>query len=155
MNVISDFIGKFNARINLDQNLVVEKNDRYFLLNKNLKRLITKDFFYAGTYLGKTKDGTFFPSFNLLVMIAQTDAKKITVDNKTEWLFICGRDVFKEGIKSMTKPAGKDDYTLILNECGDCLGFGRILHSAGEKEDKNKVAVKNIADIGDFLRRER
>lgn len=155
MNVISDFIGKFNARISLDQNLVVEKNDRYFLLNKNLKRLITKDFFYAGTYLGKTKDGTFFPSFNLLVMIAQTDAKKITVDYKTEWLFICGRDVFKEGIKSMTKPSGKGDYTLILNECGDCLGFGRILHSAGEKEDKNKVAVKNIADIGDFLRRER
>lgn len=155
MNVISDFVGKFNARISLDQNLIVEKNDRYFLLNKNLKRLIAKDFFYAGTYLGKMKDGTFFPSFGLLAMIAQTDANKTTVDSKTEWLFICGRDVFKQGIKSMTRPARKGDYTLILNERGDCLGFGKILKSRGEKKGKTKVAVKNIADIGDFLRRER
>jgi ribosome biogenesis protein Nip4 len=45
------------------------------------------------------------------------------------------------------------DYTLVLNEHKECLGFGKIMHSLGE--GKSGVAVKNISDIGDFLRREK
>jgi ribosome biogenesis protein Nip4 len=154
MRQMGDFIGRFNVSMSLDQDLIVKKDDRYFLLDAKLKSLIKKDFFYAGTYLGKAENSTFFPSFNLLTMIAQTDANKITVDDKTEWLFICGRDILKRGITRMSKPGRKGDYTLILNENGDCLGFGRILRYM-DVEDENKIAVKNIADIGDFLRRER
>ena len=154
MMLISDFVGKFMASMSLDQDLIVRKSGRYFLLNRNLKQLITKDFFYAGLYLGKVKDKMFFPSFNLLAMIAQTDANKITVDSKTEWLFICGRDIFKQGIMSMSKSGRKGDHTLILNKHGECLGFGRILHDM-EGGRENKIVVRNIADIGDFLRREK
>jgi ribosome biogenesis protein Nip4 len=154
MKVISDFISKFGTRMTLNQNMIVGKNGKYFLLNKNLRLLITKDFFYAGTYLGKMKDGAFLPSLNLLAMIVHSDANKITVDNKTEWLFICGRDVFKKGIKNISRPARKGDYTLVLNERGDCLGFGVVRSTVG-KEDRSKVIVRNIADVGDFLRRER
>ena len=154
MSQIGDFIGRFNARMSLDQGLIVKKDDRYFLLDAKLKSLIKKDFLYAGTYLGKAENGTFFPSFNLLRMIAQTDANKTIVDDKSEWLFICGRDIFKRGITRMSKPGRKGDCTLILNEYGDCLGFGRILRHMNV-EDENNIAVKNIADIGDFLRRER
>jgi ribosome biogenesis protein Nip4 len=154
MSQISDFIGKFNTSISLDQDLIVKKDDKYFLLDPKLKSLIKKDFLYAGIYLGRTKNDAFFPSFNLLTMLAQTDPNRIVVDNKTEWLFICGRDIFKQGITRLSKPGRKGDYTLILTEHGDSLGFGRILHYVDTK-DKSKIAVKNIADIGDFLRRER
>jgi len=34
------------------------------------------------------------------------------------------------------------------------LGFGRILCSLEAEAKKTEVAVKNISDIGDFLRRE-
>jgi len=152
MKPMKDFIGQFSASISLDESLIVKKENRYFLLNEKLKKLVTKDFFYPGTYLGKIKNGKYFPSFNMLRMIAEKKANKVIVDKKTEWLFICGRDVFKQGIIKVMGSKRKGDYTLILNQHGECLGFGKILRSLDE--GKEGVAVKNISDIGDFLRRE-
>jgi ribosome biogenesis protein Nip4 len=153
MKVIKDFINRFDASISLDENLIVKKGNRYFLINEKLKNLITKDFFYAGTYLGKIKNGHFFSSFILLSMIAERKANKIIVDKKTEWLFICGRDIFKQGIMKIMGSKRKGNYTLILNQHSECLGFGKMLHNLDE--GKKGVAIKNISDVGDFLRREK
>jgi predicted RNA-binding protein (TIGR00451 family) len=122
-------------------------------LNENLKSLIAENFFYAGTYLGKVKNGKFFPSFSLLRMIAERKANKIIVNDKTAWLFICGRDIFRQGILKADGSNRKGDYALVLNQHRECLGFGKIVVSL--EEEKKGVAVKNISDIGDFLRRER
>jgi len=153
MKQIKDFVSRFQIRISLDKNLIMKRRDRYFLLNDSLKRLISKDFFYAGTCLGKTKRGKFFPSFNLLRIIAGKKANKVTVDKKTEWLFICSRDIFKQGITEEMGSKRKGDYTLILNQHGECLGFGRILCNLDKAKDG--VVIENISDIGDFLRREK
>jgi ribosome biogenesis protein Nip4 len=150
---IMDFANLLNGSISLDESQIVRKKNRYFLINENLKRLVSEDFFYAGTYLGKTKNGHFFPSFILLSMITKRKANKIIVDKKTEWLFICGRDIFKQGIMKIMGPRRKGDYTLILNQHSECLGFGRILHNLDEA--RKGVAIKNISDLGDFLRREK
>jgi ribosome biogenesis protein Nip4 len=109
-----------------------------------------KDFFYAGTYLGKTKNEKFFPGFELLRMMSEKKAHKVVVNKKTEWLFICGRDVFKRGIVNVIGPGKKGDHVLVLNCYGECLGFGRVISDL----DKEGVFIKNISDIGDFLRRE-
>jgi ribosome biogenesis protein Nip4 len=153
MKPLKDFVGQFGGSISLDESFIVKKEGRYFLLNMSLKKLITKDFFYAGIYLGKIKDGKFFPSFSLLRMIAERKANKIIVDKKTEWLFICGRDIFKQGIIKAMGSKRKGAYALILNQHGECIGFGKILHALDK--EKEGVAVKNISDIGDFLRREK
>jgi ribosome biogenesis protein Nip4 len=153
MNQIKDFASRFQTRISLNKNLIVKRRNRYFLLNDSLKRLISKDFFYAGTYLGKAKRRKFFPSFNLLRMIAGKKANKIIADKKTEWLFICGRDIFKQGITEVMGSKIKGDYTLILNKHGECLGFGKILCTLDKAKDG--VVIENISDIGDFLRREK
>ena len=155
MKPISDFISRFETSINLDEKLTVKKQNRFFLINKTLRFQILKDFFYVGAYLGKVKDGIFFPSFILLAMIAETKANKTMVDKKTAWLFICGRDVFKRGIMQMTGSKSKGDYTLVLNQNSECLGFGKILCNINEEKDKSKVIVKNISNIGDFLKREK
>jgi ribosome biogenesis protein Nip4 len=153
MKPIEDFARQFGASISSDESLIVRRENRYFLINEKLKKLIAKDFFYVGTYLGKTKNGKFFPSFNLLSMIAEKKANKTIADDKTEWLFICGRDIFKRGIVRVMGSKRKGDYTLILNQHGECLGFGRILHNLDDK--RGKAAIKNISDVGDFLRREK
>jgi len=153
IETIDDFVSLLDASFSLDENLIVKKQNRYFLLNKSLKKLILKDFFYAGVYLGKTKDRKFFPSFILLGMIAQGKANKVVVDKKTAWLFICGRDIFKQGIVKVIGSKKRGDYTLVLNMHGECLGFGRILCDLDT--EIRGVAVKNISDIGDFLRREK
>jgi len=153
MKLMMDFISRFDSTFHFDEKFVVEEGNRFFLLNANLKKLAMEGFFYAGTYLGKVKKDRFFPSFPLLSMMAEGKANKMIVDKKTEWLFICGRDVFKQGITKVVGSKKKGAYTLIINQHGECLGFGRI--TVDLDETKRGVAVRNISDIGDFLRREK
>ena len=154
MKALTDFTFKLSVKISLSADLTVEKAGRYFLLNKNLKGLIGRDFYYAGTYLGKVKNGMFFPSFNLLATLAKDKANKIVVDKKAAWLFICGRDVFRRGVLTVHGSRRKGDYALVMNEFGECLGFGKIICSLGADVKDAEVVVKNVSDVGDFLRRE-
>jgi ribosome biogenesis protein Nip4 len=154
MKAINDFVAQFNASIPLDESHIVRNQNRYYRLSKKLKQQAPKGFFYAGAYLGAVKGASFFPSFLLLAMIAETKANKIVVDKRTAWLFICGRDIFKKGILQADN-LKKGSITLIMNEHNECLGFGKILLNLRAEIDLNKTAVKNILDIGDFLRREK
>ncbi len=148
------FASRFGAKVAFNSQFILEKSQRYYLLNPRLRKIGQEGFFYAGLYLGKVgKKGVFFPSFNLLNMLVEVAANKIVVDQKAAWLFICGRDVFRTGIMKVMGSKHKDDATLVLNEFGECLGFGTIMDSLNESD--SKVAVKNVLDIGDFLRREK
>jgi len=149
---IDDFVSLFGTSISLDESLIVKKKDKYFLLSQRLKKLASKDFFYAGTYLGKVKNGTFYPGFELLRMMAEKKANRVVVNKKTEWLFICGRDVFNRGIVKVIGTRKEGDHALVLNRYGECLGFGRIVSNMDSEQDR--VVIRNISDIGDFLRRE-
>lgn len=154
MKVICDFAARFGVKVEFDEKNVVERENRYFLLNDRLKGFVMLEFFYAGVYLGKVKSGVFLPSFNLLRIIAEKrGANKVFLDERSAWLFICGRDVFKRGIIRVEGSWRKGDYTLVLNKHGECLGFGLILKDL--EMVKSGVTVKNVLDIGDFLRRER
>ena len=154
MKVVAEFARRFGVEIEIGKSLVIKKENRYFLLNGELKGLAKSDFFYAGTYLGKIKHRRFFPSFNLLRIIAEKgEANKVFVDKRSGWLFICGRDIFKQGIVKAAGSKRKGSYVLVLNRHGECLGFGEILYDLDRIE--KGVAVKNILDVGDFLRRER
>ena len=153
MKAITKFAFQVGAKISLNADFIVERGGRHFLLNAALLESARKDFYYAGTYLGKVKNGKFFPSFNLLMMLAKGEANKIVVEKKAAWLFICGRDIFRKGIRAVRGSRKKGDHTLVLNEFGECLGFGKII-SGFDEAAKNEVAVKNVSDIGDFLRRE-
>jgi ribosome biogenesis protein Nip4 len=156
MKLLDDFVKRFNTTISLDDNLIVKTQSRYFLLNPKLKRLVREGFFHAGTYLGKVKNSIFFPSFPLLAMIAEKEtSNKVIVDENTEWLFICGRDIFQKGILKTEGVKRKGDHTLVLNTHGECLGFGRLVFDLNKKVAGQQVAVKNISDLGDFLRREK
>jgi len=148
------FAFQLGAKIVLNADFVVEKTGRYFLLSEALQKVARKDFYYAGTYLGKVKNGKFFPSFNLLAMLARGEANKIVVEKKAAWLFICGRDVFRKGVMAVRGSRKKGDHTLVLNEFGECLGFGKIIGSLDEAAKRSELVVRNVSDIGDFLRRE-
>ena len=152
---IEDFAGLFGAELSLERSLVARKGNGFFLLNPNLKALAWKGggWLFAGTYLGKIEGGKFHPSFPLLFMIADNAKNKVVVDDKAAWLFVCGRDIFKEGVLEAEGSRHKGAYTLILNRYGECLGFG-IMAKDLDKAKKG-VVIKNILDVGDFLRRER
>lgn len=153
--LIKNFVKCFDAQISLDWGLVARKGNRFFYLSQNLKSLVEKNrqYYCAGFPLGKVEHGKFFPSFPLLFMIAEKAKNRIVVDDKAAWLFICGRDIFKQGILQVEGSREKGSYTLILNRHGECLGFGRIRRNLDKV--KSGVAVENVLDIGDFLRREK
>jgi ribosome biogenesis protein Nip4 len=153
MQRLIKFAFQLGAKISLNPHLIVQKGGRYFLLNENLQKIFRKNFYYAGTYIGKIKKGKFFPSFNFLMMLAKGEANKIVVDKKAAWLFICGRDIFRTGILTVRGSRKKGDHTLVLNEFGECLGFGKIIGSL-EVAAATEPVVKNVSDVGDFLRRE-
>ncbi|MEM2999965.1 MAG: hypothetical protein QXX34_05530 [Candidatus Bathyarchaeia archaeon] len=154
MRAVMKFALQVGAQLVLNADFVVNKAGRYFLLNEALCKVARKDFYYAGTYLGKVKNGKFFPSFNLLAMLAKGDANKVIIDGQAAWLFICGRDIFRRSIIAMYGSRKKGAHTLVMNEFGECLGFGKIVCSLDEKVQGDEVAVKNVLDVGDFLRRE-
>jgi len=145
------FASRLGAKIIFNPEFIVEKNQRFYLLGPRLKKL-QSNFYYAGLYLGKVKNGVFFPSFNLLNMLVDVAVNKVVVNRKAAWLFICGRDVFGTGVINVMGSKRKGETTLVLNEFGECLGFGKITSDLGGF-GKN-VVVKNVLDIGDFLRRE-
>ncbi len=151
MKPIVAFASRFGGKIALNPEFIVEKAQRYYLLNPALRKIAKPDFYYAGLYLGKVKNGVFFPSFNLLNMLVPVAANKVVLERKAAWLFICGRDVLNKGIKKATGSLQKGDYTLVMNEFGECLGFGAVF---GGFERADGVAVRNVLDVGDFLRRE-
>ena len=153
MKPIAAFAAKVNSKILLDFKLVVERAGRFYLLNDALKSVSRQDFFYSGLLLGKMKKEKFFPSFNLLAMLAENKANKVVVDEKAAWLFICGRDIFGKGIRTVQGSRRKGDFTLVLNVFGECIGFGRILQDLNSKDAD--VFIRNVSDVGDFLRRER
>lgn len=148
-DLIFDFAKQLGAKINIDERLLVEADGRYFLLSTNLRRLLRPGFFFVGIYLGKYRRGRFFPSFSLLKMVAFGGGRSVVVDERSEWLFVCGRDVFQKGVVEVRGEVSEGDLVLIMNSHDECLGFGRALGSLGQ------VAVRNISDVGDFLRRER
>lgn len=152
---ITSFASQFGVQVSLNVDLIVEKNGRYFLVNAALKPFVQPDFFYAGIFLGKVKGGKFFPSFNLLEMLAKEGANRVVVDGKAAWLFICGRDILGKSIVRVQGSGRKNTNALVLNEFGECLGFGRIVGKLSGIAENKEIAVRNVSDIGDFLRRER
>ena len=152
---ITNFAVQLGVQIALNLDLIVEKNGRYYLVNPVLKLLVRPDFFYVGVYLGKGKEGKFFPSFNLLVMLAKMGANRVVVDKKAAWLFICGRDILVGSIVRVQGASKKNTNALVLNEFGECLGFGRIVGNLSGEGAGKQIVVRNVSDVGDFLRRER
>jgi ribosome biogenesis protein Nip4 len=157
VKVIRDFALQFGVTLVLDEEMIVQREGRFFLLNNNIRPFASDDFFYAGTFLGKVRGGNFVPSFNLLSILAKYDvANRIVVDRKAAWLFICGRDLFKKSILHTFGKIHQNTHVLVFNQFGECLGYGRVLSEwKHHSSNKNEHVIVNVLDVGDFLRRER
>jgi len=154
MKLIENFIEKLGSKISFSSENVVNKKGKLFLINNKLSKDLQNNFFYAGLYLGENKQRKFFPSFNLLSILSEQKANKVTIDKKAAWLFIYGKNIFRERIIEVEGDEKKGDITLVLNNTNDCLGFGEIIIDLSKKPKKSEAVIKNFLDLGDFLRRE-
>ncbi|MDR1993217.1 MAG: hypothetical protein LBQ98_06975 [Nitrososphaerota archaeon] len=153
---VTNFATTLGVNLFLNPEVIIEKNGRFYLIDAALRPLMGRsDFFYAGLFLGKAKAGKFFPSFPFLSFLAKKNANRIVVDKKAAWLFICGRPLFAKSVVRVFGSGKKNTNVLVLNESGDCLGFGRITGDLTAHSEDGEIAVRCVSDVGDFLRRER
>jgi len=149
MKALEEFVANFTDK---KINNVVKIKNSFFICGSDLleiKNKIKEEPVSAGLFLGELKNGKFIPSANLLDIVSELSDKKIFVNKKTEWLFLCKRDVFGKGIAKANAEKG---LVLVQNELDENVGYGEIVDDLSKKD---KVVVKNLFDKGSFLRRER
>jgi ribosome biogenesis protein Nip4 len=151
VRLLKKFLEGVGSSLTVDEERLLRINNRRFTVGENLDDFIFRwdNLVYAGKLLGKDRR-LFHPSPTLLQEIASEEGSlnRVHVDRETGWLFVCGRDVFEESILRKDGGFEEGDLSLVMLE-GDCLGYGRIEMFQGKK------ILKNVFDIGDFLRRER
>lgn len=143
MLTLKEFLKNFSSLENF-----VQIREFYFMLTKKQKELLSKKPVYIGNCFGKKKGNLFCPSVNLLDDIAARYDKCIFVDAKTEWLFICGRDIFN--VQEVLGSPEENELVLVLNRFKECIGMAQYTTSPNKKNP-----IRHVYDIGDYLRRER
>lgn len=138
---MDDFIAEFT-----DEKIdYVRVGSDYFKIEGRLKGVDVSKAVAPGIFLGKEKNGKFSASLALLEILSKKTKKKAFIDDKAEWLFLCGRDVFEDSIRKMD---AKEGLVLVQNLKDENLGMALISR-------KEKLMLKNVLDRGNFLRREK
>ncbi len=85
------------------------------------------------------------------------DRKRVFVSEKGEMLFLYGRDVFAGSVTDADGDVRENDVVFVVNGYGDVLGIGRARLDGIRmlETDEDRVAVENLVDRGEYLRKER
>jgi ribosome biogenesis protein Nip4 len=133
-----------------DESGVLRINDKYFTLSPSLSDHLKarRDLVYAGRYLGRDRR-VFQPSaLTLEALAVEPGTRKVHVGRGAAWLFVCGRDLFQESVEEAEPGLILGAHYLVVYD-GRCVGYGRY-ETAGDRR-----IIRNLFDIGDFLRREK
>jgi len=147
---IFSFVKLFDTE--LEDSFIVKSGKHYYRANKEtqeIKDTIQRDMFSVGLYLGC--EGKYFePSAALIEIISKlpgADKRKVFINEKSESLFLYGRNVLHESI-SRNPNNITEGLVFIQNEHDENLGYG--LFQAQGKD----IVIKNILDKGIYLRSE-
>jgi ribosome biogenesis protein Nip4 len=128
---------------------VLRINDKYFTLGPSLRDWlkVREGLVYAGRYLGRDRR-IFQPSSLLLEALAgEPGTRKVHVGRAAAWLFACGRDLFEESVEEAEPELVLGAHYLVISE-GRCVGYGRY------ETARDRRVIRNLFDLGNFLRRE-
>jgi len=111
-----------------------------------IKNGVTRDIYSLGLFLGEEKMG-FSPSPALIELISKfpdAQSKKVFINKKSEWLFLCGRNILSESI-AKNPHLLSEGLVLVQNEQDENLGYGLF-----KREDT--LIIKHVLDKGRYLR---
>lgn len=110
------------------------------------------DPYSVGLFLGEERD-VFQPTSALINLIAERSDKKVKVNDKAAWLYLCNRDVL---MTSVLDPNEQEPNTnvIVMDTKEQVIGAGLIVTDFDSKM-KNKVFIKHRIDKGEYLRREK
>ncbi len=149
MRLLRRLLRELNSKYSPEESEVFRINGKYFTLSPSLRDWLKarKGLVYAGRYLGRDRR-LFQPSAQLLeALVGESGTHKVQVRRGAAWLFACGRDLFKESVEEAEPELTLGAHYLVVYG-GRCIGYGRY-ETAGDRR-----VIRNLFDIGDFLRRE-
>ncbi len=89
------------------------------------------------------------------ILCNQTEIKAVLVD-EAEQLFLFKRDIISTSISQITKKVNIGDKVIVVNTKNEFLGVGKleqILDDITNHKDTRSIALRNIIDLGWFLRK--
>jgi|SRR3989344_4116051 len=153
MELIEEFIKKFtkdDIKNIIGDKIIIKLKKNFFLANAEQINILDKlkiDVEVIGIYLGREEDKEFIPSINLIDIISKKSDKKVFVDAKGEWMFLCKNNILQMAVKKKSESLKKNDLVFVQNMNDENLGYGLFA-------DETHNAVRGLLDKGDYLRRE-
>ncbi|NHJ31944.1 MAG: hypothetical protein FK732_03690 [Asgard group archaeon] len=118
------------------------------------KRNVTP--YSVGLGIGEIKNEELLLSLSGGYFILGYTAKKAIITPEAEQLFLYKRDLHCKSIITIKEDLSLEDKVLITNSNNDYLGLGKIILPISDfKDHKNEdeVAIKNLIDLGWYLRK--
>jgi ribosome biogenesis protein Nip4 len=144
--MLEDFINQFTQTPLFYKKI----NNRYFLENKRLIKLeiseLNPELF--GCFLGEIKNATFYPSFNLLDILAENSKEKVFVNDIGEIDFLYGKHLRKRHVTKILGSRQKNVLKLVQNEYDENIGYGVF---TGFSKNKKQI-LRHILDRGFFIK---
>ncbi len=134
------FIKQFTDK---DLGNVIQIANRHYL-SKGLEYSETPR--HIGVFLGEEIENKFHPSIELIEILSKMSNKKIFINDKSEWIFLNGKDILG---KAITKANVTNGLVFVQNKKDENLGYGKFILDIKRKDE---VVVKNILDRGHYLR---
>jgi hypothetical protein len=125
---------------------VVRQSKEFFLVPKFILDVldeVPESPVRKGFFLGFFDSQKFIPSPFLLNIINSFSKKFVVLNEKSSWLFICGRDIFEEGVLKLG--SSENGLFIALNDRQEILGLCK----------KTGKSFTNLFDIGFFQRLKR
>jgi ribosome biogenesis protein Nip4 len=111
----------------------------------NFMKEMSTDFFSIGTPLGETKRD-FIPTPELVDFLSHHSDRKVFIGPKSEWMFLCGKDIFRKGIANNTLEKNRG-RVFIFNKYEENLGIAKFM-------ENRDVPLQHIMDKGAYVRKE-
>ena len=116
---------------------------------------IIKNPYSIGISFGEFKKNAFLINLGALSILKKYTNKLIIISDEAEQLFLYKRSIIINSVIEISKQITKGDKAIIINQKKDALGIGELLIEPSEigKQPKNEFIVRNIIDLGWFLRK--
>lgn len=128
-----------------------------FLIPNNLEKLIYFTHTYrSGLFLGTINIKKFYPSFPFLYLVTKfgINYPYILLNTQAEILFLYGRDILGESILEYSTGLKENCLVIVLNTNKELLGIGRTRFSDELIQNKGKITISNLMDLGLYHRNE-
>lgn len=109
-----------------------------------------------GLGIGEIKNKNLLLTLSGGYFISPHTDKKAIINLEAEQLFLYKRDIYCKSVISIKEGLSKGDKVLVINTNTDYLGLGKILlpiSDFGDPKKRDEVALKNIMDLGWYLRK--